>query len=142
MFDVYNDDNVLITVHFSTILYLYRTIETYKNPELDLFLVCMDKKATLMTRFLQQLRFLLWRLRSLLLDSCIDFVNNSFFNSFMIPSISITLDEGSDMFFRRHKEVVRSARALSHELRPRFLDDERIYNTMFSTSRLLAPSSG
>ena len=61
----------------------------------------------------------------------------------MIPSISITLDEGSDTFIlAKHKEAVRSARALSHELRPRFLDGERIYSTMFSTSRLLAPSSG
>ena len=30
----------------------------------------------------------------------------------------------------RQKEVVRSARALSHELRPCFLDGERIYGTM------------
>ena len=82
------------------------------------------------------------RLRNLLLDSYIDFVNNSFFNSFMIPSISIALDEGSDTFIlARHKEVMRSARALSHELRPRFLDGESMYRTMFRTSQLLAPSS-
>ena len=56
-----------------------------------------------------------WRLRSLLMDSCLDFVSNSFFNSFMIPSTSITLDEGSVTFIlARHKEVVRSARVLSH----------------------------
>ena len=42
-----------------------------------------------------------WRdqeLRSLLLDSCIDFVSNSFLTAFMIPSLSITLNEGSDTF--------------------------------------------
>ena len=80
-------------------------------------------------------------MRSLLLHKLlkIDFVSNSFLTAFMIPSIYITLDEGSDTFILvRHKEVVRSVRALSHELRPRFLDGERIY----STSRLLAPSSG
>ena len=61
----------------------------------------------------------------------------------MIPSISITLNEGSDTFIlARHKEVVRSVQALSHVLRPRFLDGERIYRTIFSTSRLVAPSSG
>ena len=61
----------------------------------------------------------------------------------MIPSTSITLDEGSDTFIlTRHKEMVQSARALSHVLRPRFLDGERIYRTIFSIFRLLAPYSG
>ena len=56
----------------------------------------------------------LWRLRSLLLDFCIDFVCNSFLIAFLILSVSITLDEGSDTFIiGRHKEVVRSAQALS-----------------------------
>ena len=75
-----------------------------------------------------------WRERSLLLGSCI-YVSNSSLTAFMIPSISITLDEGSDTFIlAKHKEVVRSARALSHVLLPRFLDGERIYSTIFSTS--------
>ena len=52
---------------------------------------------------------------------------HSFFNSFMIPSISIILDEGSDTFIvARHKEVVGAVRALSHVNRPFFLNDERI----------------
>ena len=44
------------------------------------------------------------KLRNLLLDSYINFVSNSFFKSIMIPSISITLDEGSDTFIlAKHK---------------------------------------
>ena len=61
----------------------------------------------------------------------------------MISSISITLDDGSEMFIlARHKEVVQSVRALRHVLSLRLLDGERIYSTTFSTSRLLAPSNG
>ena len=64
---------------------------------------------------------MVWRDRSLLLGSCI-YESNSFLTAFMIPSISITLDEHSDTFIlARHKEVVRPARALSCVLRPRFL---------------------
>ena len=60
----------------------------------------------------------------------------------MIPSISITLDEGSDTFIlAKHKEVVRLLRAISHVLRGRLLNGEAIYSTIFNTSRLLAPSS-
>ena len=40
-----------------------------------------------------------WRLRSLLLDSCIDFASNSFVIALLILSVSITLDEGSDRLF-------------------------------------------
>ena len=51
--------------------------------------------------------------------------------------------EGLDTFIlARHKQMVRSVRALSHVLGPHFLDVVRIYNTILSTSRLLAPSSG
>ena len=77
-------------------------------------------------------------MRSLLLDF---FINN--LAALMAAPISMTLDEGSDTFIlARHKEVVRSEQALSHVPLPRFLDGERIYSIMFSTSRLLAPSSG
>ena len=70
----------------------------------------------------------------MLLGYCI-YVSNSFLTALVIPLVSITLDEGSDTFIlARHQEVVRSVRALSHLLRPRFLDDERIYSTIFSTS--------
>ena len=81
-------------------------------------------------------------MRSLLLGSCV-YVSNSFLTAFMIPSISITLDEGSDTFILvRHQEVVRSARALSHVLRPRLLDGERIHSSIFRTSIPLALSRG
>ena len=59
----------------------------------------------------------LLRLRSLLLDFCIDFVSNSFLTAFLILSVSITPEEGSYTFIQaRHKEVVRSEQALSHVL--------------------------
>ena len=46
-----------------------------------------------------------WRERSLLLGSCI-YVSNSSLTAFMIPTISTSLDEGSDTFIlARHKEV-------------------------------------
>ena len=56
----------------------------------------------------------------------------------MISSISITLDDGSEMFIlARHKEVVQSVRALRHVLSLRLLDGELIYSTTLDTSRLL-----
>ena len=97
--------------------------------------------SILMTLIIWQLGFIvwvsIWRLRSFLLDFC-----NSFLIAFIILSVSITLDEGSDRLFRRDSKVVRSAQALSHVLFPRVLDGERIYSIIFSTSRLLVPSSG
>ena len=65
----------------------------------------------------------------MLLDFCIDIVSNSFLTALIILSVSMILGEGSDTFIlARHKEVVRSVRALTHELRPRFLNGERMYN--------------